>query len=71
MTQTIKDYFTRPHRQVYYPFDLGPNVLLINGKKCVRDDFRILTMDPKEELIIWIHCEYAGKLSVSFFYSQE
>ena len=58
MTQTIKDYFTRPQRQVYYPFDLGPSVLLIEGKKYVRDDFHILNKSNH-------------KLSVSFFYPQD
>ena len=55
MNQTIRDYFTRPHRQVYYPFDLGPAVLLVNGRKCLREDVSIPNKDGK-------------LLSVSFFY---
>ena len=56
MSQTIKEYFTRPHRQVYYPFDLGPSVLLVQGKKYCRDDFQITNKNGQ-------------KLSVSFFHS--
>ena len=58
MTQTIKEYFTRPHRQVYYPFDLGPSVLQVEGRRYIRDDFQILNKNNQ-------------KLSVSFFHSQE
>jgi alpha-beta hydrolase superfamily lysophospholipase len=58
MSQSIKEYFTRPHRQVYYPFDLGPSVLNVSGRKCTRNDFHILN-------------KQAQKLAVSFFHSSE
>lgn len=58
MSETIRQYFTRPHRQAYYPFDLGPAQFVASGRKCIRQDFHILNPD-----------DY--KLAVSFYQGQE
>lgn len=58
MSQHIRTYFTRPHRQAYYPFDLGPTLLLLNGKRFTRTDFYIANRSNHQ-------------LSVSFFSSPE
>ena len=38
MKKTIEDFFTRPHRQTYFPYDLGPHFFSVNEKKVVRHD---------------------------------
>ncbi len=54
MTEAIKEYFTKPHRQIYYPFDLGPSQFIAAGRKCSRLDFHILNNNDH-------------KLAVSFY----
>lgn len=76
MTETIRQYFTRPHRQAYYPFDLGPSQLVVSGRKCIRHDFHILNSnhhklavsfyegqeDTKENCLIYLHTHNGSKL---------
>jgi alpha-beta hydrolase superfamily lysophospholipase len=76
MTSAIRDYFTRPHRQIYYPFDLGPSQLMVSGRKCIREDFHILNSndhklsvsffrgveDKTENCVIYLHTHNGSKL---------
>jgi hypothetical protein len=39
MNKAINEFFTRPQRQTYYSFDLGPSVFYISNVKFTRQDF--------------------------------
>ena len=41
MQETIESIFTRPQRQTYYMYDLGPHFFFVNERKAIRTDFTI------------------------------
>jgi fermentation-respiration switch protein FrsA (DUF1100 family) len=72
----IKDFFIRPQRQTYYSFDLGPNLLFVGNRKCLREDFQILNLNDNklvvsfyrfedehyENCLIYLHTHNGSKL---------
>ena len=55
MSQSIRDYFVRPHRQTYYNFDLGPSTFFVQGQKCFRKDFEIENVNQHKLKVSYYH----------------
>jgi hypothetical protein len=57
MTDSLKEYFIRPHRQTYYPFDLGPSTFFISGQRCLREDFQIYNFSDHKLMVSFYRIE--------------